>query len=223
MVRKCRRIAEINAVMEMAQVGVRNRAPAAFHMGAASSSGRTPKRRKINNDQQLKFSASSLVQLNSRSRALIQPETTLLPAPETEVRCSSPTTDELPESCCSSNGSIGLDEERIDFLDLEVENAQLETSTSNCGDKRRNMSFTSELRTKSEDIESAEKSTEKIITEVNSHCKSTGRKRPTESELEEFFGAAEKDIQKRFAEKYNYDIVNDVPLEGRYEWVKLKP
>lgn len=63
------------------------------------------------------------------------------------------------------------------------------------------MSLTSELRRKSEDMESAEKPTEKLITEVNSPHKSTGKKRPTESELEEFFGAAEKDIQKRFAEK----------------------
>jgi len=23
--------------------------------------------------------------------------------------------------------------------------------------------------------------------------------------------------------RYNYDIVNDTPLEGRYQWVSLKP
>lgn len=121
MVRKCRRIAEIDAVMEMAQVGVSTRAPAALAVGATSSSGRTPKRRKINNHEQLKFSASSFVQLDTRSRAVIQPETTLKPVADTEVRCTSPTTDEFPESCCSSNGSIEPDEERIDFLDLEVD------------------------------------------------------------------------------------------------------
>lgn len=63
------------------------------------------------------------------------------------------------------------------------------------------MSHTSELRTKSEDMESADKPTEKLITEVDSHSKSPGKKRPTESELEEFFSSAEKDIQKQFAEK----------------------
>ncbi|KAL2490737.1 Cyclin-dependent kinase inhibitor [Abeliophyllum distichum] len=42
-------------------------------------------------------------------------------------------------------------------------------------------------------------------------------------EVEEFFVAAEKYEQKRFAEKYNYDIAKDVPLEGRYKWVRLKP
>lgn len=112
MVRKCRRIAEINAVMEMAQVGVTTRAPSALTMGANSSSGRTSKRRKINNDEQLKFSASSFVRLTRTTQTVIQPESTLLPPPDT---------DEFPVSCCSSNGSIGLDDERIDFLDLEVE------------------------------------------------------------------------------------------------------
>ncbi|KAK9942149.1 hypothetical protein M0R45_007832 [Rubus argutus] len=28
---------------------------------------------------------------------------------------------------------------------------------------------------------------------------------------------------KRFAEKYNFDIGKDAPLEGRYEWIRLKP
>ncbi|XP_011092584.1 cyclin-dependent kinase inhibitor 7 [Sesamum indicum] len=46
-------------------------------------------------------------------------------------------------------------------------------------------------------------------------------KTPPAAELEEFFAAAEKYEQKRFAEKYNYDIVKDVPLEGRYQWVRL--
>ncbi|KAL7156784.1 hypothetical protein ABFS83_02G032500 [Erythranthe nasuta] len=46
---------------------------------------------------------------------------------------------------------------------------------------------------------------------------------PAAAELEEFFAAAEKYEQKRFAEKYNFDIVNDVPLEGTYQWVRLQP
>ncbi|KAK4424188.1 Cyclin-dependent kinase inhibitor 7 [Sesamum alatum] len=46
-------------------------------------------------------------------------------------------------------------------------------------------------------------------------------KTPSATELEEFFAAAEKYQQKRFAEKYNYDIVKDVPLDGRYQWVRL--
>ncbi|KAG8367074.1 hypothetical protein BUALT_Bualt16G0034800 [Buddleja alternifolia] len=48
---------------------------------------------------------------------------------------------------------------------------------------------------------------------------------PSEAELEEFFAAAESNIHKQFTHKYNYDIVKDEPLEGRYEWVpiQLKP
>ncbi|KAF7810913.1 cyclin-dependent kinase inhibitor 7-like [Senna tora] len=36
---------------------------------------------------------------------------------------------------------------------------------------------------------------------------------PKEEEIEEFFAMAEKYEQKRFAEKYNYDIVTDMPLQ----------
>ncbi|KAG8364269.1 hypothetical protein BUALT_Bualt19G0110700 [Buddleja alternifolia] len=52
---------------------------------------------------------------------------------------------------------------------------------------------------------------------------SAAEKMPTAAELEEFFAAAEKQEQKRFTEKYNYDIVKDVPLEGKYQWVRLYP
>ncbi|KAI4327464.1 hypothetical protein L6164_019923 [Bauhinia variegata] len=206
--------------MEVARVGVRKRARSALAMASASSNGiaSTPKRRKIN-DEQLKFSSSSFVQLKSTSPAVIKPESTSVPAAaEAEERCSSPSSDEFPASCCSSNGSIELCEERIKFEDLEVESAQVETSTCNSSDERREMCPPSELRTNSQEVESTEKATE-----ANSRRTTTENKMPTESELEEFFGAAEKEIQKRFVDKYNYDIVKDVALEGRYEWVRLKP
>nr|XP_028964993.1 cyclin-dependent kinase inhibitor 7-like [Malus domestica] len=45
-------------------------------------------------------------------------------------------------------------------------------------------------------------------------------KSPPSEEIEEFFAAVEKYEHKRFTEKYNYDIANDVPLEGRYQWNK---
>ncbi|KAJ0967538.1 hypothetical protein J5N97_024455 [Dioscorea zingiberensis] len=44
---------------------------------------------------------------------------------------------------------------------------------------------------------------------------------PTAHEMEEFFAGAEELQQRVFAEKYNFDPVNDLPLPGRYEWVKL--
>ena len=61
------------------------------------------------------------------------------------------------------------------------------------------MSLSSELGTNSQEVESMEK---KPITKANSRCVlSTLMKMPTELELEEFFAAAEKDIQKRFSDK----------------------
>ncbi|KAG9446891.1 hypothetical protein H6P81_013019 [Aristolochia fimbriata] len=44
---------------------------------------------------------------------------------------------------------------------------------------------------------------------------------PTTNEMEEFFADAELQQQRIFTEKYNYDPVNDLPLPGRYEWVRL--
>lgn len=70
------------------------------------------------------------------------------------------------------------------------------------------MSRLSELRPNSPEVDSV---------------KDKPQKMPTESELDEFFASAEKDIQKRFQHKYNYDIVKDMPMEGRYEWVEIKP
>ncbi|XP_038877740.1 cyclin-dependent kinase inhibitor 3-like [Benincasa hispida] len=44
---------------------------------------------------------------------------------------------------------------------------------------------------------------------------------PTAHEMEEFFASAEHQQQISFMNKYNYDIVNDKPLNGQYEWVEL--
>ncbi|KEH22814.1 cyclin-dependent kinase inhibitor family protein [Medicago truncatula] len=47
------------------------------------------------------------------------------------------------------------------------------------------------------------------------------RNTPTTNEVDEFFALAEKQQQALFMEKYNFDVVNDVPLPGRYEWVPV--
>ncbi|GFY81668.1 cyclin-dependent kinase inhibitor family protein [Actinidia rufa] len=46
---------------------------------------------------------------------------------------------------------------------------------------------------------------------------------PTAREMDDFFTGAEEQQQKQFVEKYNFDLVNDKPLPGRYEWTKLDP
>ncbi|KAL5201536.1 hypothetical protein ABZP36_035890 [Zizania latifolia] len=46
---------------------------------------------------------------------------------------------------------------------------------------------------------------------------------PPEEEVEAFFAAAESSVARRFAAKYNYDVVKDAPMDGRYEWVRIRP
>ncbi|XP_010488593.1 PREDICTED: cyclin-dependent kinase inhibitor 5-like [Camelina sativa] len=43
------------------------------------------------------------------------------------------------------------------------------------------------------------------------------------SEIEDFFAYAEQQQHRLFIQKYNFDIVSDNPLPGRYEWVKVMP
>lgn len=49
----------------------------------------------------------------------------------------------------------------------------------------------------------------------------TQRPIPSTSEMDEFFTGPEKHQQRLFMEKYNFDPVNEKPLNGRYEWVKV--
>ncbi|KAG2321350.1 hypothetical protein Bca52824_014563 [Brassica carinata] len=44
---------------------------------------------------------------------------------------------------------------------------------------------------------------------------------PSSIEIEDFFAFAEQQQQRFFAEKYNFDIVSESPLPGRYEWIKV--
>ncbi|KAK2410893.1 cyclin-dependent kinase inhibitor [Trifolium repens] len=126
--------------------------------------------------------------------------------PPVEECYSSITEESSSASCCSSNK----------LFDAEVESAQVETSTCN-GDqiiRRIEMGLLSEVvetnstTQEEEEVDSAENKLQKL---------------PTESELDEFFSTAESHVQKQFQNKYNFDIAKDMPLEGRYEWVQLKP
>ncbi|CAI9294606.1 unnamed protein product [Lactuca saligna] len=92
----------------------------------------------------------------------------------------------------------------------------------------RETSASSVVSLESEEMESLSTSTPKkkktsTANEATSGHKPPLEKSPSPAELEEFFSEAEKYEQKRFTEKYNYDIVKDVPMEGRYQWVRLKP
>ncbi|GMI66008.1 hypothetical protein HRI_000270000 [Hibiscus trionum] len=205
--RKCRKIGEI-AVMELSDVALRTRA-------MASTGIAQKKRRRVNGDGDAEFrvasSTASYIQLRSQ-RILVDHSRV------NENRFLSPNLDHDDDvSCCSS--SIGSSEKRIIQLpDLEGERIEVETSTHLNLRERRETTPSSELRAEPEDLDSTWRPSE-----ANSRRRSTVEKMPTEAELEEFFAASEKRVKKQFAEKYNYDIVKDKPLEGRYQWVRFNP
>ncbi|KAJ9543467.1 hypothetical protein OSB04_023174 [Centaurea solstitialis] len=51
---------------------------------------------------------------------------------------------------------------------------------------------------------------------------SVRRSMPFAQEIEEFFARHDQEQQRRFADKYNFDMVNEKGLEGRYEWVRVE-
>ncbi|XWS41928.1 hypothetical protein CRYUN_Cryun17cG0124400 [Craigia yunnanensis] len=206
--RKCRTIGEI-AVNELADAGVPTRSMAATETVQK-------KRRRLNDEEETEYKVTSsttpYIQLRSR-RILVDHHR------RNENRFLSPNSNHDDDVlCCSSN--IGSSEKRIiESPDLEVESIEVETSTHfSSRESRRETTPSSELQAEPEDLDSTSSPSE-----ANSRPRSTVEKMPTEAELEKFFAAAEKKLQKQFAEKYNYDIVKDEPLEGRYEWVRLKP
>ncbi|KAG0499420.1 hypothetical protein HPP92_003659 [Vanilla planifolia] len=46
---------------------------------------------------------------------------------------------------------------------------------------------------------------------------------PSAAEIEQFFAKAEKSEKQRFTSKYNFDFDNEIPLAGRYKWIRMKP
>lgn len=195
-----------------AHVGVKTRAQAALAMEAAATS--TPKRKNNSSGEEDGKSSKSP---RTSSSSDVKQATENVP-PETKERCLSRTSGVVLASCCCSNESTGLGEDKIKLLDLEVDSAQVETSICNGGqeiERKIEMSRSSEVRENAQERHSMESNSRR-------HS-STARIMPTDLELDEFFAAAEKDIQKKFLDKYNYDVVKDEPLEGRYEWVQVKP
>ncbi|XP_023737730.1 cyclin-dependent kinase inhibitor 7 isoform X2 [Lactuca sativa] len=107
-------------------------------------------------------------------------------------------------SCFSVNGST----EELEFADLKDE---FETIAS-CN-----------LDTRASKPSTESKPPEMLKSKPSSTTTNCRRRTVPTAELEEFFTAAEKDLHKRFKDKYNFDIVNETPSEGRFEWVQLKP
>ncbi|XP_050366057.1 cyclin-dependent kinase inhibitor 7 isoform X2 [Argentina anserina] len=120
------------------------------------------------------------------------------------VRSTSSCSDEH-SSCCSSNELNDVVFVTSPLLDLEAKSCET-VSTAPASHKFRETTPSSELCLENSDEESPAVS-----------------KAPPSDEIEDFFATAEKYEQKRFAEKYNFDVVKEAPLEGRYLWVRLKP
>ncbi|KAG8481608.1 hypothetical protein CXB51_026472 [Gossypium anomalum] len=135
-----------------------------------------------------------------------------------QQNCLSPSSDHDDDvSCCSSIiGSYG--KRIIELPDLEDESIEVKSSRHFSSRERRETTPLSELRAEPEDMDSTSRPSG-----GNSRRRSMVEKMPTEAELEEFFVVAEEKLRNQFAEKYNYDILKDQPLEGRYEWARLKP
>lgn len=216
------------AVGEIAVVGVRTRARAALAMAEATSSVSSSPTKKIR-----KVSATTTTtnydvhELKRRRRATVAPETSAscrleenaVVVVQTAANCS--TTGELcsdfPASCSSSNDASSACEvvkNRLEIIpDPEAETAE---TSPRCFDYHRTA--------RREKNPGVAKSDDQDSPPRRPDAKSTVQiKMPSDSEIEDFFTAAEKDLQKRFTDKYNFDIVKDVPLEGRYEWVPINP
>lgn len=107
--RNCKGIEEI-AVMDVAQVGVRTRAQA-LAMAPAESSG-PAKRRKVGGGELEMFQLKNRRQLLENSGN----------STASNDQYSSPSSDHFLASCCSSNGSSEVSNEKLNFTDLEVYN-----------------------------------------------------------------------------------------------------
>ncbi|XP_059623875.1 cyclin-dependent kinase inhibitor 1-like [Cornus florida] len=164
-----------------------------------------------------------------------------------DSRCSSEASSgSVPASCCSSNGSISVAKESlVNSVDLKEESVEFETSTYNINgrERRRETTPSSELRAESDNMDrstaktpsselraesdNVDQSTTKSTGDDNSsHRRSSPEKTPSKSEIEELFvdvNILQKEHLKDLKEKYNFDFEKEQPLEGPYEWVRLKP
>ncbi|KAB2061629.1 hypothetical protein ES319_A10G098400v1 [Gossypium barbadense] len=210
--RKCTTVEGI-AAMELDDVGVLTIA-----MAEAATEAVRNKRRRFNDDDEgqaaeckVTSSTTSYIQLRSR-RILVDHY------PRNENQCLSPSSDHEDDVPCCSSIISSCGRRIIELPDLEDESIEVKSSTHFSSRERREATPLSELRAEPEDMDSTSRPSG-----GNSRRRSMVEKMPTEAELEEFFVVAEEKLRNQFAEKYNYDILKDQLVEGRYEWARLKP
>ncbi|GJW84731.1 cyclin-dependent kinase inhibitor 7-like protein [Tanacetum coccineum] len=198
--------------MEVTRVGVRTRARAKTTKVVAgeeiADNLGSRKRRRLSDAKKRPHSSSS-VQTRTVNREVSVNLTSDCSNAAARLRSSS-----APASCCSSTRSV----EKLKVSDLEEDiiSAENETVVRHNLDGSESTPTMEKVKTQSVELDSC---TPKQSSVTAQSC----TKMPSEAELEEFFTAANKDLKKRFTDKYNYDIVNDIPLKGRFEWIQLKP
>ncbi|KAH6760299.1 inhibitor/interactor with cyclin-dependent kinase [Perilla frutescens var. hirtella] len=138
---------------------------------------------------------SSPIQLKTQRLAELRP------ASSENSTCESGSSGDALASCCSST----VAEENTKFADLKVNEATTAGDLVDLTDRR----------------EKSGSSEGESMTAKYRGC-SAAEKMRTETELEEFFAAAETNLRRQFIDKYNYDIAKDEALEGRYEWVQVQ-
>ncbi|CAN4079647.1 unnamed protein product [Withania somnifera] len=178
----------------------------------------TRKRKKRDGDMEM---STALARVRSHS-GVLSVSLASLESPANElsshgntVSCKPAVSDALA-SCCADNESSDFTKGNSKFVDLDEDSVEIATSNS-------------EFRESREAIRSSKFQVELHKLELTprlQHAKSrksrrsTEAKMPSEADLDEFFDAAEKDLHKQFAEKYNFDFAKEEPLEGRYKWVR---
>ncbi|PIA46342.1 hypothetical protein AQUCO_01500102v1 [Aquilegia coerulea] len=199
------------------------------------------KNKTTKNKNKRKFDSSEVQPCNKNNRRRlirrrrITPETIensggqeeVIPVNIVNSRCSSNGSSELVnENLMTTRSVIDLDEEEKDKRLRNESSSSSSSSSSTCRTRRKKeiddieITPSSSLREESttNKLESMERASVSRRNDERSEKIS-----PSETEIDEFFSTPEKEEQSRFANKYNYDIAKDVPLNGRYEWVHLKP
>ncbi|XP_051114956.1 cyclin-dependent kinase inhibitor 7-like [Andrographis paniculata] len=186
---------------------------------AGETAAAVGRKRKIRLLGELQTDTSSF-QIKTRRRLdVVSTGNSASPTNSGDSTCESVSSDHVMASCSSSNGSSGLSKRSLNFLDLEDAEMIPKFRATSAGEsldcrKRRETTPSSEVQADSGELES-----------TAGPCEPKSHRRierfPSEAELEEFFTVAEANLKKQFIDKYNYDIVKDQPLEGRFEWVQI--
>ncbi|KAI3808575.1 hypothetical protein L1987_24529 [Smallanthus sonchifolius] len=115
--------------------------------------------------------------------------------------------------------------EDLKVSDLEVSES-VETGPADTGSYDSDGSEStqkSKFKAQSGELESTTRKQSSVISNFCRGATLSAEKLPPEAELEEFFAAAQEGLNKRFKDKYNYDVVNDIHLKGCFEWIQVMP